>query len=363
MAWGHSVATVVIDATDQQGFRFGACDRVIVALVIELGLHRVKEITIEDGGLLAGEDLALEGDLADVEPIAQKMGERPAGEWDAANRAPGLERSHLGDDASLAKVDHQAIEAAELQIPPKDGPDPLSLLFNHDDLAVLGLISERGYAPDPQPLALGGCDLVADTLGGDLPLELGERQQDIERQPPHRGRGIELLGDRDEGHAMTIEQLHELSEVGQRAGQPIDLIDDNDVNLPGPDVSQQPLQRRPLGRAPGITAVIVSRPDQGPAGMRLTADVGLRGIVLGVQRVEVLLKPMVRRHTGVDGASNRLGGPALHGRASNDGLSRRPKNRGPLQREPVIAKATLDRLRYVLPFQVKPPASTMTCCK
>ena len=82
MAWGHSVATVVIDATDQQGFGFGACDRVIVALVVELGLHRVKEITIEDGGLLAGEDLALEGDLADVEPIAQKMGERAAGEWE-----------------------------------------------------------------------------------------------------------------------------------------------------------------------------------------------------------------------------------------------------------------------------------------
>src|SRR6478672_8928835 len=104
MAWGHSVATVVIDATDQQGIGFGPRERVIVALLVELGLHSVKEITIEDGGLLAGEDLALEGDLADVEPIAQKMGERATGEWDAANRAPGLERSHLGDDPPLAKV-------------------------------------------------------------------------------------------------------------------------------------------------------------------------------------------------------------------------------------------------------------------
>src|SRR5258708_24540455 len=153
MAWGHSVATVVIDATDQQGVGFGACDRVIVALIGELGLNGVKEITIEGGGLLAGEDLALEGDLADVEPIAQKMGERPAGEWDAANRAPGLERSHLGDDASLAKVGHQQVEAANLQIPPKDGPNPLGLL-NHDDLAVLGLVSERGYAPTQSPLRL-----------------------------------------------------------------------------------------------------------------------------------------------------------------------------------------------------------------
>src|SRR5205807_4813456 len=131
----------------------------------------------------AGEDLALEDDLADVEPIAQKMGERAAGERDAANRAPGLERSHLGDDPPLAKVGHQQVEAAQLQIPPKDGSNALSLLFNHDDLALLRLISERGYAPDPQPLALGGRDLVSNTLGGDLPLELGKRQQDIEGQP------------------------------------------------------------------------------------------------------------------------------------------------------------------------------------
>ena len=189
MARGHSVAMVVIDATDQQGVGFGACDRVIVALVVELGLHRVEEITIEDGWLLPGEYLALESDLADVEPIAQKMGERAAGEWDAADRAPSLERSHLGDDPTLAKVGHQQVEAAKLQIPPKDGPNPLSLLFNHDDLAVLGLVSERSYAPDPQPLALGGRDLVADALGGHLTLKLGKRQQDIERQPPHRGRG------------------------------------------------------------------------------------------------------------------------------------------------------------------------------
>src|ERR1700756_5758210 len=120
------------------------------------------------------------------------MGERATGEWDAANRAPGLERSHLGDDPSLAKVGHQQVQAAKLRIPPKDGPNPLSLLFNHDDLAVLGLVSERGYAPDPKPLALGSGDLVADAFGGDFPLKLGKRQQDIERQSPHRCRGIEL---------------------------------------------------------------------------------------------------------------------------------------------------------------------------
>jgi len=83
-------------------------------LLVELGLHRVKEITIEDGRLFAGEDLALEDDLADIEPIAQKMGERTAGKRDPADGALALERSHLGDEPSRAEVGHQQVEAAKL---------------------------------------------------------------------------------------------------------------------------------------------------------------------------------------------------------------------------------------------------------
>jgi hypothetical protein len=33
--------------------------------------------------------------------------------------------------------------------------------------------------------------------------------------------------------------------------KPVDLVDHNDVDLAGPDVSQQSLQRQPLGRAGG----------------------------------------------------------------------------------------------------------------
>jgi hypothetical protein len=40
--------------------------------------------------------------------------------------------------------------------------------------------------PPTQSPALGGGDLVADALGGDLALELGKRKQDIQRQPAPR---------------------------------------------------------------------------------------------------------------------------------------------------------------------------------
>src|SRR6266478_679525 len=48
----------------------------------------------------------------------------------------------------------------------------------------------------------------------------------------------------------------------------------------------------------------------------------------GIERVEVLLEPMVGRHAGVDGAADRLRGPLLHGRTSDADLSRSPKNLG-----------------------------------
>ena len=139
---------------------------------------------------------------------------------------------------------------------------------------------------------------------------------------------------------MAVEQLDQLGKVRQRSGQAVDLVDHNDVHLSGADFSQQPLQRWPLGRASRIAAVIVAGFDQGPAGMGLAADIGLRSVMLSVQRVEVLLQPVVGRHAGIDRAANQLDGTALHGRTSDDGLSR-PKNLGPDQRVPVIGKATI----------------------
>src|SRR5262245_9067277 len=96
--------------------------------------------------------------------------------------------------------------------------DRFGLVRNDRDLSVPGLVSQRNHTADPKAIALRGPDLVADTLGGDLALELGEGQQDIEREPPQRSRGVELLRNRDKGYPMGIEQLDQLGEIGQGAG-------------------------------------------------------------------------------------------------------------------------------------------------
>ena len=78
--------------------------------------------------------------------------------------------------------------------------------------------------------------------------------------------------------------------------------------------------------------------------MRLAPDIGLRGVILGIERVEVLLKPLVSRDAGINRTTDGFRGSGLHTGDPFDGLSRKPKNLGPFQRVPVMAKATFDKL-------------------
>jgi hypothetical protein len=143
---------------------------------------------------------------------------------------------------------------------------------------------------------------------------------------------------------MRIEQFDQLGKVCQRAGQPVDLVNDDHVDLAGPYVTEKLLQRRPVGIAASESPVSVFASDQRPTGMRLAADIGLGGIVLGIERIEVLFEPLVVRHAGIDGAANAFWGGGRHcGRPFAD-LSRNPKNFGPFQRVPVMAQAIRDRL-------------------
>jgi len=126
-------------------------------------------------------------------------------------------------------------------------------------------------------------DLVADPLGRQLALELGKGQQNVEGQPAHRGRGVELLGDRDERDRLGVEGLDQLGEVGKRAGQPVDLVDDNDVDPSGIDIPQQLLKGRAVQVAARIGGIVIMLGKGLPSLRGLTLDIGLAGIPLGIE--------------------------------------------------------------------------------
>jgi hypothetical protein len=74
---------------------------------------------------------------------------------------------------------------------------------------------------------------------------------------------------------MPVEQLDQLGEIGERPGQTVDLVDDDDIDLAAADIIQQLLQRGAVERGARQTAIVVAGSDQPPALVGLTLDVGL----------------------------------------------------------------------------------------
>jgi len=63
-----------------------------------------------------------------------------------ADGLAGLERADLGDDAPLAQLSQQQIEAAEPEIAAEDSADPLRLSVINADLSTLGVIAASASA-------------------------------------------------------------------------------------------------------------------------------------------------------------------------------------------------------------------------
>src|SRR5262249_28579818 len=75
---------------------------------------------------------------------------------------------------------------------------------------------------------------------------------------------------------------------------------DHDIDPPRRDVGEQLLQSRPIDRGAGEPAVIIARAQADPAFVPLAVDEGLTGLALRLQRIELLLEPLLGRFAGVD---------------------------------------------------------------
>lgn len=208
------------------------------------------------------------------------------------------------------------------------------------------IFGKEGYK-DPFGRFGRGTPFKAPPAGyGDLAFELGEGEQDVQHQPPHRRRSVELLGHRHKGHFVAFEHFDQPSEVGQAAGQPVDLVDDHDVDLVGDDVAHEALQCRSFHVATGVTAIIVVVGHGQPAFGALACDVGMTGFPLRVQGIERLIEPFVCRNAGVDRATF-LGHNGVHFALRS--VLTRPKNTGPDHCVPVMCLAAAERLLNLRP--------------
>src|SRR3984893_8651827 len=112
--------------------------------------------------------------------------------------------------------------------------------------------------------------------------------------------------------SCAFEKLDELGEVGKRPRQPIDLVDDDDVDLLRSDLVQQGLEGGPIERRTGEGAIIEAVGNEPPALVGLALDIGLAGFALGVEGVEGKIEIMLGRFARIDGAMLRLWGDRFH---------------------------------------------------
>jgi hypothetical protein len=162
---------------------------------------------------------------------------------------------HFRTDASSIQILHQEPNRPKFEVSSDDLPHRFCFFLIHDQATVDYVVTDRYQTAHPHPLLLGGGDLVADSFAGDLTFELGERQQYIQRQPSHRGRSVELLDDRDERYAASIEHFDHPGKVRERTGEAIDLVDHHNIYQSFIDISQEAPKRWAFHRSAGRRGV------------------------------------------------------------------------------------------------------------
>jgi hypothetical protein len=220
-------------------------------------------------------NLRLVSDLADIDRVRQDLVQMTTTKKAAPAAAAGPVEAHWDGDALAVERPLEPDNAADLKVALVGGADQGSVFIHHVERTILHPVTERDDAAHPESLLLGRGDLVADALARDLPLELGKREQHVERQSAHRRGGVEALCDRHKGHLVRVKELDQLGEVRQGAGQPVDLVDDNHIDAAGPHSDEESLKGWPLHRAARETAVVEVIADEPPALMGLALDVGL----------------------------------------------------------------------------------------
>ena len=99
---------------------------------------------------------------------------------------------------------------------------------------------------------------------------------------------------------MPIKDFHQSREVRQAAGEAVDFVDHDDVDLSVLDIVHQSAQRGPLHIATREAAIVIAIGHSDPAFMALAGNVGKPRITLRLQAVVFHVQAFIGGLSGVD---------------------------------------------------------------
>src|SRR5262249_57578454 len=116
MGRNHGVAGSIEQDLLQRSVVLGPRRDVMGSLLGQSPLHGLKQLAVEQRRLRARADLTFVKNLADVEAIAQEVEKGALREGHAAARAAVRQLADLCSDLALAKLEHQQVDAAKLDV-------------------------------------------------------------------------------------------------------------------------------------------------------------------------------------------------------------------------------------------------------
>ena len=197
-----------------------------------------------------------------------------AGDRGRAEPVTGVQLEHAADDWRLA-------------------------LVRDEVLVVVAAVAEGESAVCPAPLLGAPFDAGGDAVDDRGVLELGEHGEHLQHHPARGRAGVERLGRRAQRHPDPIQLLGELRELAHLPRQPVDAVDEQQIDRAGARELERGLQAGPLELGAGRAVLLVG--DDPPALLRGTER--LQPLPLRVQRGRLVL--LVGRDPGVDADANR----------------------------------------------------------
>ena len=145
---------------------------------LEFVLNAGPQRLIDDGRVQTLMDLMLVADAAGIDRVGQDGMDGAMGEDGAAPTHTAFEGAALRADATVLGFPGNRGEAFVFVVEREDRADVLRLAGVDHQAALIVLafdvITQRGHPAHPHPLLLRRRDLVANALGCDLALKLGE---------------------------------------------------------------------------------------------------------------------------------------------------------------------------------------------
>ena len=214
----HALPIRCKQQTCQQCRVFGAMLARALLPPFDESVGGIPEFWRNDRLVLPRITLALVHHLAKVDAVAQHGEQVLLIDWATGAMQTTLCDPGLRGLALDGKFADKLRRRTMLGIAAEDAAHQLGLGGIDDQFALDDVVPEWWHTTHPHAFGLARGNLVADTLARDFALELRERQQDVECEPPHGGGGIELLGDGNERHPVAIEHVDQFGEIRQGPG-------------------------------------------------------------------------------------------------------------------------------------------------